>query len=195
MTWSTVVKVWRLRATILVLVATAIVGWTSAPVAFDMPAADGPRVVRDYLIVFLPTLLGVSLIDPTPELTTTLPRSRMVGLIMRVGVTASVAAVLVPVWVRSGLPLQIIAHEVFSACSFLALILLTVPRWGINGILAASLVACLWLLAYGSVAEVLGFRLLRETGMHPMPAMALSAWGLVTFSIVAVLAGIRGVRA
>ncbi len=75
MKWSTLFRLWWLPLSVLAELIALLAVLVFGEREIILPGADGLRYVRQFSTAFLPVLLGSSLIDPTPEITTTLSRA------------------------------------------------------------------------------------------------------------------------
>lgn len=155
--WRLAVRVRRWWLPLALTLAAAIVGWLFGTHDAAIPTADGPRVVRQYLIVGLPALIAPMLIDRIPEMSAALVREPRLRLMDQSLATGAIAVVLGIAWARSGLPLDLLLYELCIALLFLDWILLGCARWGLLAVLVTSLAAILWLLAGDTVAKIMGF--------------------------------------
>lgn len=187
MSWWALVKAWRLfgGAASLALAMGVVFLYSGIDVA--VPAADGLRRARHFVVAWLPVLLGTCLIDPHPELTGTLPRERRFGLVMRVAVVACTA---VPIalswWLAPVGGWQSVLYDVFVTSAFLAWIVGVTPKWGVNAVLGGAFGGMLWIIVGDSLAVLLGFASPYTPIGQPAPVSAL-AWALTAASVAAIL--------
>lgn len=121
-----------------------------------VPGADGPRYVRQFALAWLPVLGAVTLIDPTPEVSATLPRTSRVYLLLRCATLVGTLLPLVVAWLALG-DVATIVYEALAAGVLLAVAIGAVSRWQSVGLLVASLGSVVWLLMGDSLAAVMGF--------------------------------------
>ncbi|WP_297741446.1 hypothetical protein [uncultured Tessaracoccus sp.] len=182
MSVSASARLWRWPAFAFVLVVAIVCVFALGDEAMDLPGADGHRYVRQFVISFMPVLGAVLLVDPTPELSATLPRTCYVYLTLR---ATTLMGILVPhslAWSIADQPAAKSLYEAAIACVLISCSILAVSVWQASGVLLASLLAVAWLLAGDTLAMLLGFaditgRALPVSWWHW--ALALSSLGLV----------------
>lgn len=193
MSWWVVAKVWRLPVALGTVIVALVLCTTSAQQVMPIPLADGPRSIRQGVAAILPVMLGVSLVDAVPSVTATARRSRLLSSSIKLILVAAAATALAPSWTSIRLPIA--AFDLFVLLSLFALVLHTVPRWGVHGVLAASVISLGYLLFYGLICDILGFAPYSEMLDESVPfgfytPMAPRAWGFLAAALAATVAGI-----
>lgn len=139
----------------LVVLIASSVSWSASEVNADLPLADGPRVIRQFVIAFMPSLGAPLLIDKVPDLSAALVRSsalrRMDVCIFWVGL----AIALVPGW--SGVADQTIHYEVVVALAMSSIIIVVTAKLGDSGVLCGAIAGMVWILFGGAAAMIAGF--------------------------------------
>ena len=148
-------RLWRWPVFIVVVLVAVACLLVFSNDSMYLPGADGRRYARQFVVAWLPVLGGVLLIDPTPEITATLPRARPVYLGLRMAMAFGVLAPLAMAWFLSDQPLVKGLYEAFIVGVLLTCSVLAVSLWQASGVLTASLISVLWLLAGDTLAEVL----------------------------------------
>lgn len=192
MSWWALAKAWRLIGGAASLALAMVVVFLYSGIDVAVPAADGLRRARHFVVAWLPVLLGTCLIDPHPELTGTLPRERRLGLVMRVAVVAcAVVPIALSWWLAPVGGWQSVLYDVFVTSAFLAWIVGATPKWGVNAVLGGAFGGMLWIIVGDSLAVLLGFASPYMPIGQPAPVSAL-AWALTVASLAAlVLAVVR----
>ena len=179
-------RLWRWPVFIVVVLVAVACLLVFSNDSMYLPGADGRRYARQFVLAWLPVLGGVLLIDPTPEITATLPRARPVYLGLRMAMAFGVLAPMAMAWFLSDQPLVKGLYEAFIVGVLLTCSVLAVSLWQASGVLTASLISVLWLLAGDTLATALGFaditgRALQVRPQHWWLALAsLGVAGLTT---------------
>lgn len=179
-------RLWRWPVFIVIMLVAVACLLAFRNDSMYLPGADGRRYARQFVVAWLPVLGGVLLIDPTPEVTATLPRARPVYLGLRMAMAFGVLAPLAMAWFLSDQPLVKGLYEAFIVGVLLTCSVLAVSLWQASGVLTASLISVLWLLAGDTLATALGFaditgRALQVRPQHWWLALAsLGVAGLTT---------------
>lgn len=145
------------------LVMAGVISWSGAAVRVDIPLADGPRVVRQYVVAFLPALIAPVLIDRLPDVSATLVRSSVLRCSDLTAYWSGLGLVLVPSW--RGVAPQTAHYEALVATVVAAGVLVIAHRWGVSGSLVAAILGMVWVLAGGTIATAMGF-----------PGVAMDPW-------------------
>lgn len=149
---------WVRRRPILAVVAVvscAVAYWTGhALVAF--PGADGPRVVRQYLVAAVPAFVAPFLLDRVPDVSATLVREPRERLLDQLAATAVCYATLLAGWL-GGVGTNDALYEVLVTNILLTVILGGAARFGLGAVLVVSGLSAAWLLVGDSLAAALGF--------------------------------------
>lgn len=154
---STSARLWRWPVFVLVVVVAVVCVLVFRNDSMYLPGAEGRRYARQFVVAWMPVLGAVLLIDPTPEITATLPRARRVYLVLRAVMTAGILVPLVLAWSLSGQPVVKALYEGSIVGALITCSIIAVSLWQASGVLMASLVSVLWLLAGDTLATVLGF--------------------------------------
>lgn len=154
-----------------------------------LPGADGRRYARQFVVAWMPVLGAVLLIDPTPEITATLPRARRVYVALRAAMVVGVLVPLVLAWFLSDQLVVKALYEAFIVAVLITCSIIAVSLWQASGVLMASLLSVLWLLAGDTLAMVLGFADITGQAMRVAPVH----WGLALAGLgLAAVATLRG---
>ena len=162
--------------------------WVFKDQSMYLPTADGPRYTRQFVIALLPLLGSICLVDPTPELTPTLPRARIVYQLIRWAVLVGALAPLAVAWSFSS-DVNRAMYDLFVLASLYTIGVGAVSRWQAAGLLGACLVAVCWLLADDSLAVMLRFADISGAPQHPSASGAALA---LIASLCAVITAVRG---
>lgn len=177
---------------LLVAVACAV-SWLTADIRADAPLADGPRVVRQYVVAFLPAVLAPVLVDRIPGFSASLIRTRALRLVEVAAFWAGLALVLAPSWI--GLALQTAHFELLVTLVLGAIVVVVSDRWGVHGGLVGAVLGTIWVLAGDSIAVAVGFP---GVAMDPwVPILAPAAYvpaETIAVVVVAVGASIASAR-
>jgi hypothetical protein len=196
MSWLSIQVVRRTAMAALIIVVGVTLGWAIGAAPWELPGADGPRVVRQYLVAVLPALLAPALVDRLPEFSASLTREPILRLISEGLVVAGTWLVLVPTWVMGRVTVEVVAYEAFVTCSLLAVVLAGTAWKGLGAVFGAAFLGALWLLAGDTLAGALGFY--DETipgtgsalGFGPLVALGLSGIAMVAAFVL----GVSGAR-
>jgi hypothetical protein len=137
------------------VIVTCGISWAAAAIRADLPLADGPRVVRQYVVAFLPAALAPVLIDRLPEVSASLARSAAWRVVDLVAYWSGMAMVLVPTWL--GVPSQTAHYEVLIILVLSTIVTVVSTPWGINGSLIGAVLGAVWVLSGGAIATAAGF--------------------------------------
>ncbi len=139
----------------LVVGIAGVVSWYASGVRADVPLADGPRVVRQFIVGFMPSLGAPLLVDRTPTLSASLARTRTVRC-ADVGLYwTGIAMALVPGWV--GVTTQTVHYEMLITLILCNCVIAISAWFGEYGALVGAILGLVWILFGGAAAVVLGF--------------------------------------
>lgn len=178
MTFVSFVRLWRIPVAAAGVVVAFVAVWVAGDRALFIPSADGPRFVRQLAVAWLPVLLGACLIDPTPEISATLPRTEAVHRWLRIAVLAGSVVPLLP-W-ATGLGTARQLYDLFQLGVLISVSTVAATRWGATGVLSAALVSLVLLLAGDSIGAQLGFLTFHSPQPPTLPSPL--AWGLTILS-------------
>lgn len=178
MTFVSFVRLWRIPVAAAGVVVAFVAVWVAGDRALFIPSADGPRFVRQLAVAWLPVLLGACLIDPTPEISATLPRTEAVHRWLRIAVLAGSVVPLLP-W-ATGLGTARLLYDLFQLGVLISVSTVAATRWGATGVLSAALVSLVLLLAGDSIGAQLGFLTFHSPQPPTLPSPL--AWGLTILS-------------
>lgn len=174
-------RLWRWPIFVLAVVVAVVCVLAFRTDSMYLPGADGRRYARQFVVAWMPVLGGVLLVDPTPEITTTLSRARSVYLVLRAAMAIGTLVPLALAWALSDQPLVKGLYEAFITGLLVTCTVIAVSLWQASGVLLSSLVSVLWLLAGDTLATVLGFADITGQVMQVSPlhwGLALAGLGL-----------------
>ena len=186
MTLSRIAAFWRIPlGGLLGLISLGIV-LVVGDLNLRLPMTDGPRMVRQAIILALPVTLSALLVPPLPDIHTSLLRVRLHHWVTRGSFWTIMTVVCSAAWVGRGLPRNLVLFEMTSTFSVAAAALFFVPRWGVRTILGLTGVSCAWLLYGAPVSGALGFGDLLSGGDDPyLPGLSPRGWILTAVSLCA----------
>ena len=114
-----------------VLLASAVAAWVAGRVQANLPLADGPRYLRQYLVAFLPAGMGPALPDRLPGLSATLLREPLLRRCTLLLYWGGLGLVLGPGWVSR--PGQLTTYEIMTCLVLGTVVLAVTARWGSTG--------------------------------------------------------------
>lgn len=138
-----------------VLLASAVAAWVAGRVQANLPLADGPRYLRQYLVAFLPAGMGPALPDRLPGLSATLLREPLLRRCTLLLYWGGLGLVLGPGWVSR--PGQLTTYEIMTCLVLGTVVLAVTARWGVHGVLVGLLLGLVWMLAGDSIGVAIGF--------------------------------------
>ncbi|SHJ60425.1 hypothetical protein SAMN02745244_02872 [Tessaracoccus bendigoensis DSM 12906] len=186
---STSARLWRWPVLVLVMLVAVACVLVFRNDSMYLPGADGRRYARQFVVAWMPVLGAVLLIDPTPEITATLPRARRVYVALRAAMVVGVLVPLVLAWFLSDQLVVKALYEAFIVAVLITCSIIAVSLWQASGVLMASLLSVLWLLAGDTLAMVLGFADITGQAMRVAPVH----WGLALAGLgLAAVATLRG---
>lgn len=140
---STSARLWRWPVFFLVVVVAVVCVLVFRTDSMYLPGADGRRYARQFVVAWMPVLGAVLLIDPTPEITATLPRTRRVYLVLRATMMAGILVPLGTAWCHSDQNAVKALYEAFIVGALITCAVIAASLWQASGVLMASLVSVL----------------------------------------------------
>lgn len=184
MTLFRVFVVWRIPLAVLIGVISLGIVLISGDLNLQLPMTDGPRLVRQAIVLVLPVTLSALLPPPLPDVHPSLLRFRLHHWVTRGSFWIIMAVVLAAAWVGRGISSNLILFEMMSTLSVAAAALFFVPRLGVRVVLALTGLCSAWLLYGIPMGEVLGFGdLLAEPDDPYFLAPSAMGWMLVSMAL------------
>lgn len=176
------------------LLGGCLLAWAAGRVQADLPLADGPRWVRQYLVAFLPSALAPALHDRLPGLSVTLLREPLLRRVTVVLYWVGLGLVLGPGWVSE--PGQMSTYEVLTCLVLGAAVLAVTAGWGSHGMLVGLLLGLVWMMAGDSIGAAIGFTdfLVQAPGAPEQPLPGHVPLLLVGAAVAALLASVALLR-
>lgn len=189
---------WRSRRRtqkLAIAALAAAICWIVPLVPAALPLADGPRVLRQYVVALLPCLLAPLLVDPFADISSSWARTRSVLLQDRALCLLIGWGSLAPAWYVSGVSGDEVLFEASTLAALMAFVMIGTWSWGSPAVLAASILGCIWLLAGNTLAELIGFGDF-STGWRPgLSPMALTVVvAAIASQLIAVFWGLSPLR-
>lgn len=181
-------------SSILVLVTSVLLIQVAGQISADLPLADGPRRLRQYLIAFLPAGMAPCLHDRFPGLSKTLLREPLMRSSCLALYWVGLLLVFGPGWVVQFSPLA--AYEILTCLVLGAVVLAVTAGWGSHGMLVGLLLGLVWLLAGDSIGAAIGFTdfLVQAPGAPEQPLPGHIPLLLVGAAVAALLASVALLR-
>ncbi|MHA6511817.1 hypothetical protein [Tessaracoccus sp. Z1128] len=161
-------RLWRWPLFLAAVLVSMLCVWLFKDQSMHIPVADGPRYTRQFVVAWMPVFGSILLIDPTPDITATLPRARLVYLCLRCLMLIGTLTPLMVVWSDST-DINHNLYDAFAAGALLTLAIITASRWHAAGLLTSSLVSVIWLLIGDTLATALRFSDITGQQLTPGP--------------------------
>ena len=140
---------------VIVMVVATLISWSASGIRADLPLADGPRVVRQFLVAFVPALGASLLLDPIPELSASLVRVPGLKWVDVFIFWTGISLALVPGW--SGIDVDTVHYEMLVALVLCSVVIVVTAGLGEHGSLVGAILGVAWTLFGTGLGIVAGF--------------------------------------